>query len=239
MNCAAGYIGQSTIAQSASFIFQCAIVEPSPSQPEYREPRGRLQEVVSDTSQTVCAVNLDGGSGCEINVWRSCCRPPTGRTCGQAIPAVVGDNSFDNAGAVSNINIARCGNAIGVQWFKWTAPPGVSRVQVSTCPIADVDTVVVIMTGTCQALTAIGCADSDELDLCGGDFNEATGQFDVVAGQEYYIAIGNRGIPPVFTGVWQLSIVDGRRRGAPHPSSRPHNTTCPEPCIRPKGDKVV
>ena len=74
-------------------------------------------------------------------------------------------------------------------WFRFTAAES-GNADFSTCDIAGFDTSMVLYTGTCGALTQVGCNGDAIADAsCQQYFSKITG-FSVTAGTTYYIRIG-------------------------------------------------
>ena len=108
--------------------------------------------------------------------------------------------AFTNVGATSSANPAPVdtfcagtfldwGTTNPDVWFRFTAAEN-GNADFSTCDIAGFDTSMALYTGTCGALTQVGCNGDAAADAaCQQFFSKITG-FSVTAGTTYYIRVG-------------------------------------------------
>ncbi|MBM4063462.1 MAG: hypothetical protein FJ265_20530, partial [Planctomycetes bacterium] len=82
--------------------------------------------------------------------------------CAGAIPLRLGGNGpFTNAAATNSVPPFYCGSGGNDLWFTYQAPPA-TNVRFSTCNAgSNYDTVIEVHSGSCGALTWLGCNDDD------------------------------------------------------------------------------
>jgi hypothetical protein len=131
------------------------------------------------------------GSGTLTLTGPSCGAPPN-NACANATPiAAYGATSFSNAGATNDgpaPTTCGTGNQIGADvWFSYTACVGGSHT-VNTCSGGSYDSVLVVYTGACGALTEVGC--NDDTAGCGANALSSSVTWNATAGTTYRIRVG-------------------------------------------------
>lgn len=107
-----------------------------------------LNTAQSTYTYTVTVIDAVGGGG-----------GPTADECSSAIALVNGLNGpFDSTSATNSAPAWPCGPGSKDLWFSYTASAAGS-LSVSTCGQAAFDTVVEVFSGSCGALTSLGCND--------------------------------------------------------------------------------
>jgi hypothetical protein len=120
------------------------------------------------------------------------CQPPipSNDECAGAIQVFTGATPGTNAGATTNPAgpAFACSTGGRDVWFKYTASC-TGAAQVTTCPpngSYTYDMVINVHSGTCGALTNLGCSD----DACGYFFQGSTVGWAATAGTTYYLQVG-------------------------------------------------
>jgi hypothetical protein len=138
--------------------------------------------------------------------------------CGGAIPAVLGDNSFDNSSATTSTPAAACGLLGSDLWYSFSDPTG-GQVTVSTCG-STADTAIAAYDG-CNG-PSLACNDDSQ---CGGVFTAQSNiSFCAAPNHTYMLRIG--GFNGAFwVGTFNVSIA----AGSPPTVAGSANPTCATP----------
>lgn len=109
--------------------------------------------------------------------------PAQNDECTGAIPVNVGStSSLSNVGATTSIAPGGCGNIGADVWFSHVATC-TGTLTASTCGATSFDTVLEVFSGSCGALTSLGCND----DACG---TQSVVAVPVTSGSTYYLRVG-------------------------------------------------
>jgi hypothetical protein len=159
-----------------------------------------LQSVVSfpciaGTSYLICAGGYGGhGGNLQIRAYSACnSGPPANDTCAGAsyLPDAQTYTALTTTCAMDDTNLP-CINEGTIYrgvWFKYT-PSVNGNATVDTCT-SDFDTKLIIFSGTCGALTLIGC--NDDSSACGSGSVQSSYTFPCTVGVTYYICAGGYG----------------------------------------------
>jgi hypothetical protein len=141
-----------------------------------------------DASYTLQVVDM-GGNPCPSTVDCAPNAPPINDTCDTATGVVIGSTPFsNNLAAPQTATLSLCTQPASKDvWFTWVAPAaGPATVTVNAAAPFN-DSIVVVYTGTCTALTQVGC--NDDPTTCVGCHGVV--QFTAVAGTTYRIQVAN------------------------------------------------
>jgi len=139
---------------------------------------------------------LGPGTSCDGNP----CHPNSGDDCGDARPAVPGDNPFSTVnGSDSGFGSPDDSMCEGTYldwlgssdfWFRWTAP-GSGTISLDTCDPSSYDTSLVVYAGTdCGSLTQVACnGDALASEDC-QSFYSAILDLPVSSGETYWLRLG-------------------------------------------------
>ncbi len=107
--------------------------------------------------------------------------------CGSATPVVDGINGpRNNVGATNSSTFACSATAGRDVWFRYVATCSGSTTFDTCSATRTFDTVIEVLSGTCGALTSVGCSD----DACGLGSSTTVG---LAAGQTYFVRVGGYG----------------------------------------------
>ena len=139
------------------------------------------------------------------------CGPPSaGDECVDAIAAVLGSNAVDTTGATDSTDLSdpsQCsGTFLGqfVQdiWYSFT-PASDGLLTADLCNLVNFDSDIAIYSGTCDALTQVGC--NGDGPGC-STFTSRLSDLPVTAGTEYIIRVGGWNLGSAGTGILDLSL---------------------------------
>jgi hypothetical protein len=131
-----------------------------------------------------------GASGSFVLAFLASPDVPPNDLCANAIPMTLNfleSGETFGAGAGGSDPVGSCGLMGKDVWYTFTAP-WCGTYTLSTCGMADFDTVIAVWQGTCGALTQIACND-DNCTVPGSGLN-STVSFAGVGGTTYYVSLG-------------------------------------------------
>lgn len=142
-----------------------------------------------------------------------------GEECSSAIVASVGTTAFTTVGASASANPPSDAQCTGTflnwgaspdVWLVWTAPSA-GTATFSTCSAGSYDTSMALYTGTCAALTQIGCNGDGSGESGCQAFYSRIADVNVSSGTTYYIRMGGYNAA---TGAGVLTITFNAATGA-------------------------
>nr|MCU0867900.1 hypothetical protein [Planctomycetota bacterium] len=163
----------------------------------------------STYTYTVTVIDAVGGGG-----------GPTADECSGAITLANGLNGpFDNTTATTSAPAWPCGPGSKDLWFSYTASAAGS-LTVSTCGQAAFDTVVEVFSGSCGALTSLGCNDDSPtcnlqssltVPVTAGSYRIRVGGFNAASGTFRLDVTGPQGGSPAAVASYGAGCIHGSK----------------------------